>query len=207
LSELGERAIGAATPTTLFSQVESVVLKLTKLKRLFCIFLGLSLLGCSGPGPEDPDQTREKFELTDQAAWIEVQGPDDPFSPESIPSNCGPGGARVEDTILEIETDICPYVTLSQATLGEIDIGDTVKFNFWHLVLVSDPPSEAHVVVSLGQQSLLDKRIPIPSSEQIYPVVWQAKRMIPKGEAIFLHLHNHGYNSYRLSRIEVIPPN
>jgi len=167
----------------------------------------LGLLGCSGPGPGDSNQTREKFQLTDQAAWREVQGSEDPFSTENIPSNCGPGGAKVEDTILEIETDICPYVSLSQATLGDIEIDDTIKFNLWHLVLVSDPPGEAHVVVALGQQYLLEKRIPIPSSEQIYPVAWEAKQAFPAGEPIYLHIHNHGYNSYRLSQIEVIPPN
>ena len=166
------------------------------------ILLGM-LTSC---GEEIPEPPREKFELISQAAWVPVEDGQDPFSSENIASNCGPGGYKVEATILEIETDICPYVTLKQATVDDVEIGDRIKFHFWHLTLISDPPSEAHVVVQLGSQLKFEQRIAIPASEQIYPVSWEVTERIPKGSDMFLHLHNHGYNSYRLSKVEVIPP-
>ena len=177
------------------------------MRRLTLICTLLLGASCGGDSLEPEPPQRDKFELVSQAAWSAVEGDEDPYNEGKTPPDCGPGGYKVETTILEIETDICPYVTLKQATLGDIEPGDEIKFHFWHLTLIADPPAEAHVIVQLTEEFKFEQTIPIPNMEQIYPVTWKASQKIPKGTDIFLHLHNHGYNSYRLSKIEVIPPN
>ena len=172
-------------------------------------FLPLLFLFCAVSCGDDNDPNglpqRTPFFLTDQAAWKALSEQDDPFAGEGLYQDCVEGGFKVETTILEVETDICPYVTLTQTTKQEILAGDEIEFSFWHLVLVAEMPAEAHVVIKLGDYFEFEQTITIPSSEMIYPVRWEASETIPSGTKIYFHLHNHGFNSYRLSEIEVTP--
>ena len=71
----------------------------------------LSAVSCGEEKPIDSTPLRDPFFLTDQAAWQALPEQEDPFGSEGLYQNCVEGGFKVETTILEVETDICPYVT------------------------------------------------------------------------------------------------
>jgi len=175
---------------------------------VWLLFFVFSAASCGEENSSDNEAKlppREPFFLTDQAGWRAMTKEEDPFADEGLYQDCIEGGFKVETTILEVETDICPYVTLTQPTKQDILPGDEIDFSFWHLVLVSESSASAHVVIRLGDFFEFERTITIPSSEMIYPVRWKATEKIPSGTTIYFHLHNHGFNSYRLSEIEVTP--
>ena len=174
------------------------------MKFVFFFIFVLGSFAC-GKDPGASSAERDPFQLINHSDWREVPASEDPFADEGIAPNCNPGGALVEGEVFELNTDICPYGTFKQGIKQELKAGDELRFSFWHLALVSSDPAEAHVVLDLGGERLIEERLEIPGQAHVYPVTWTAPSDFAKDTAIYFHLHNHGYNSYRLSMITVEP--
>lgn len=161
--------------------------------------LGVVLLGC-GSGAEAPS---EPGPLIDPTQWTVVAAPDDPFSdrPERFPCT---GGFQVEGEVYEVETDKCAYLTASQPSLRSVRAGDRVETLMWHQLLVADVPAEAHMAVRLGPHVIAEARLALPFPPELYEVEWTTPEPVPAGTPVYIHVHNHGSNSYRFGSVELV---
>ncbi len=146
--------------------------------------------------------------LVDHQLWQPVPFEDDPFkqyAPEEV--ICSPGGYEVEgvgaDQILEVDTTICNFVTLEQPLPRSLRMGDTLDWSMWHLTLVFTEPAEAFVFLTIGEHTLWEKTMPIPSPAAAYSRQLTVPADIEAGAPIRIHLHNHGNNSWRFHKLAV----
>ncbi|MDP7038477.1 MAG: hypothetical protein QGI45_04920 [Myxococcota bacterium] len=146
--------------------------------------------------------SREYGQLVTHASWRVVSASQDPFAehrPDAI--TCPDYSYQVEGEgdaeLFEIETDQCNYVTLSQDTLLDVRRGDEIEIVLWHLNLIAAQEAQAHVALQLGTELLWEQTIDIPGAEAMYTPVVTLSGDWPKATPVYLHLHNHGANSWR----------
>lgn len=161
--------------------------------------LGLTAAGLGGAcGSEG-----EWEDLVDHGAWEEA----DPAQQLDSYSGEAPPCAHhwVEDGLLEVDTEACPYTLLSQPLLRELLPGDTLRLGVMWETLTADARAEARLALTVGpaaeQVMLWEAHLPIPQGEGelVEEVTLQAGA--PSGEELVLHVHNHGLNQYRWGRI------
>ena len=170
------------------------------LRRWGCIAL-LALTACGAePGPSP--RLLPEGPLLDPARWVAAPAEADPIEDRPAEVTCPAGGFGAEATVFEVETQICSYLTATQPLPAALPAGARLESVVWHLALVADPPAEAHVALRVGPHTLFDARIPTPTPEAVYPVAWTIPEDLPAGTPVYFHLHNHGYNSYRLGPVE-----
>lgn len=159
----------------------------------------MSVLGCSGGASQEPALVA----LVDAESWAPLAEADDPYQDWEEGYSCSALGYGVEDSYFEVDTGLCEYATFSQPLLHDVAEGDDIELVFWYLDLWSeDELAEAHILIAIGESSLVDERIPIPSDADVRPVTLPAPRAMEAGEPVYFHLHNHGYNSWSLGSIE-----
>lgn len=141
--------------------------------------------------------------ILDPAAWTETSATEDPFTDRYADPNCAAGGYGVEGTIFEVETELCAYITATQPLPVDLPAGVQVETLVWHLALFATEPAEGHVALRIGEHTVFDQHMAIPGPEQVYPIAWTVPEDIPMGTQVYLHIHNHGYNSWRLGPTEV----
>jgi hypothetical protein len=172
----------------------------TEVMRPFMITAALWVSACGGqaappiPLPVGP--------LFDPLLWEAVDAAQDPFTDRPAEVTCPPGGYGAEASVFEVETRICSYVTVTQPLPAALPAGARLESVVWHLALISDAPAEAHVVLRVGTWDAFEARIPVPTPEAVYPVDWRIPEDVPAGTPVYFHVHNHGYNSYRLGPVE-----
>ena len=144
----------------------------------------------------------EPVDLINHHRWSVVGPDEDPWA-EERPSDvlCPAEAIYVEgetpDTeVLEIDTGACNYVTLMQPALSSVDVQDGIVMSLWHSTLLSEETAEAHVAIRLGTQLLWEKRVPIPSPNVAFNERLSAPIALNPGDPIYLHLHNHGSNTW-----------
>ena len=67
------------------------------------------------------------------------------------------------------------------------------------------PEGETHFNVTVVAAAF-DLEIEIPKAYDIVQVSWTPPRAIPAGSPVVMHLHNHGYNNWRVVSLEAGPP-
>ena len=107
--------------------------------------------------------------------------------------------------MLEVQTDICDYVTLEQGLLRDVQAGERVVVDVWNLGLWAEERAVAHVSVQLGD-ARWEAWADIPSPAERWQAVFEVERRLPAGTPIRLHLHNHGANSWRFGPPTARPP-
>ena len=170
-------------------------------RNLALFILVCILVGCS-------DDT-EVGSLVNHTLWEYIPLEDDPYSALATEeSSCPEGGYKVEgegsDQILEIDTGICNFVTLEQPLPRSLKAGDTLEWSLWHLTLVYLEPAEAYVAMTIGDELLWERTMPIPSPAAAYSQEITAPMAFDAGEPIRIHLHNHGNNSWRFHKLAVV---
>ncbi len=147
-------------------------------------------------------------QLIDNAQWKLVPESKDPFIKyKKSASKCEEAqGRKVEDGVLEIDTDFCNYITLEQPTLTEIRSGELVEFVMWHLELYAQTPGTGYVALMINEEMVWEKSIGIPGKAQYYEPTWSPKTPIPKGAQVVLHLHNHGANTWKFHSLTTGEP-
>ena len=142
--------------------------------------------------------------LVDLFLFEPVSADEDPFAshrPDEV--DCEVGYA-VEIAVFEVETDKCNYGTFAQPILVELDSTDQIRLVIWHLALWATEPAEAHVAIQIGENLIWEAFSPIPGAEEVWDITLDLDAPIPVGTPVYFHVHNHGYNSWRLGLIERI---
>ena len=146
----------------------------------------------------------QRIDLVDGAAWVEQDAAADSLSahrPADI--QCPANSWYDEDGALEVETGYCNYLSVAQPSLAAVNSGDTLHLVLWHADLVFEQPATAHVAVTLAGNRVWETEVAIPAKANIYdlrvPVDFDAQA----GSQVEFHLHNHGYNTWTLLRLEV----
>lgn len=137
--------------------------------------------------------------LVDLSLWRAVDADLDPFDDAPEGAVCPSTSFLVEfspEPALEVDTGQCNYLTLTQPALDDLGAGEWLTMLAGHSALTADAPAQAHVVLQLGDQVLLEEWVDIPSDPGELRVERQAQVWTPQGTPVWLHLHNHGENSW-----------
>ncbi|MFM2420086.1 MAG: hypothetical protein RL385_4809 [Pseudomonadota bacterium] len=104
---------------------------------------------------------------------------------------------------LEIDTGLCNYVLAATPSLRDVAKGAWVHLDFVHYDLAAPAPAEAHVALLFADELQWEERIPVPSAGARVEATFRAKSALVAGDMVRIHLHNHGGNTYLLTRLEV----
>ena len=151
--------------------------------------------------PEPP--VCRKAEVLDHNHWSSVPLLSDPFR-SLVPGvrECSKVGWKEEDGLLEIDTEICNFVTLQQRLKADIPKGAPLKIVFWHLTLVANEPAQSRALLKIGNVVVWDWKAEIPKKAELYEQTFRSPKTFLKGTPLLFHLHNHGNNNYRLLSLE-----
>lgn len=144
--------------------------------------------------------------LLDHQLWKQVPRERDPYKSMAPNKPCNDVAYKLEDGVIEIETGICSFITVSQPLKHNLRLGDKLKVIFWHLNLTAASSAEGYVGLSIGNDPIYVKKIPIPASPEVYEEIITLKRNFSKGETLYFHIHNHGSNTWKLLSLEQLCP-
>ena len=191
----GERA-GAARPALWHRE---------GVTRARSILLVASLVGagCPEPPPAEP------FALVVADGWTRVVDPVADVFADQRPADatCDEAGFYVDPftQTFEVDTDLCDYLTVEQATLGALAAGDRVTIEVYHDDLAAPAPSLGYVGLALDGVVMWSGTAPIPSSAGLLEGSFVVERAIPAGATAQLHVHNHGANTWELVAVTATP--
>lgn len=123
----------------------------------------------------------------------------DPFSdhqPDEI--DCSISAFRVESEQLEIDTDLCNYAFVEYASLQKIKQGSPAELLLLHTGLWAPDPAQAHIALILRDEIYWETTVDIPASAEFFFYEGDFPITLEKGDPIYLHVHNHGANDWRL---------
>jgi hypothetical protein len=164
--------------------------------RVWAVVLGVIVVGC---GPREP------VDLIDNEAWTLADAADDPFADERPEgAECAATGFGFEAPVFEVETELCNYGTFTQPLAADVLEGDTVRMIAAHLPLISEDGGEGVLALQAGPASL-EYRVDIPADEHVLRPRTAASADIPAGTPVFLHVRNHGANSWQLLDLQAGP--
>jgi len=153
--------------------------------------------GCTSPGGR----------LIDNTTWSPLDPADDPL-PSHRPdgAHCDDGSWYEEGGNLEVLTDTCSYLELSQPLLLDVHERDTIRIEGFHEALYANPPAQAHMALIVGDTVLWEYFADIPSDADVFTTTVDPPRAMKAGEPIIVHLHNHGANTWDLVSVDVTRP-
>jgi hypothetical protein len=151
----------------------------------------------------------ERIPLVVHDLWRRVEAPADPFEDRPALAGCSASATMAEvlagESAFSIDTGSCNYLTARQPTLFDVAEGQPINVRLWHFELSAPEPAEAHVAVVIDGLLLLDERVAIPHAGGLISKQVRAARAIPAGATVYLHLHNHGANSWSLIEVSSGP--
>jgi hypothetical protein len=109
------------------------------------------------------------------------------------------------EPVFSVDTGACTYITARQPALRDVAQGETLVARVWHFALNAGEAAEAHVALRIGDTTVLDQTVPIPSAGGLIAVSETAPRAFEAGTPVFFHLHNHGDNSWSLVELSAGP--
>jgi hypothetical protein len=189
-----------------------------RVSRLLLVSVPVAVLGCNAatPGTDAIVQTGGEesgsegvpdsgvIELATPDDWSLASGEEDPFPMHRPQDASCDGGFGPEYGTFEIDTGVCTYGSFVQPTLADIREGDEIRVTLVHDPLWAEEPATAHVAVSLDAVPFFDMEVPIPSQYGFLQESSHAARDVAVGAVLHLHLHNHGYNTYRVVEIAIV---
>lgn len=139
-------------------------------------------------------------ELAEAEAWAPVLTADDPLRshrPDAVV--CPAGSWAVEDGTFEVRTGVCNYAAFGQLPVVPVSEDTQVRVVIAHEALWSElGAATAHVAVGLGRQVGAEATIAIPSGAGIVELTFDIESTPPPDAPLWLHLHNHGFNTWRV---------
>lgn len=152
---------------------------------------------------EESSATNGEFApLIDHARWSTIDATDDPLGdhrPAEV--TCTIAGWYVENDKLEINTNYCNYLAISQPTLAAVTEGRKIALGFYHFNLIAPESGFAHLAIVIDGKILWEQEIAIPGAAWVYALEFEAPFGAPAGSTLVLHLHNHGQNTWTLESI------
>jgi hypothetical protein len=168
----------------------------------------LLLLACSACAEKTAYSVQlVKSSLIDQTMWRKYPASEDPLAshqPSEI--NCGPGGFYVELGLLEVDTNFCNYLLAQHPARIAIAAGTEVSLDLSHYDLNAAEPATAHAALLFGDTLVWETSLDIPGRADVLHATFRTPRALAVGEAIRMHLHNHGQNNYAVGPIEASIP-
>lgn len=140
--------------------------------------------------------------------WTALPQDAPPFARET-PSPCSEEAYGPEDLtgvwVYSIDTELCDWLSVEQATALELKPGDKVRARVWHFELTAPIDAKARVGLALGQTVLVTAEKDIPSDSAMMTLEALIERPWSKGSPLIFHVDNHGANSWHLVEVELNP--
>lgn len=172
-----------------------------RLLAIFATLLPTTALGCGQPVDLTPEPTAA-VALVDHAAWSVATS--DPLADHRpADAHCEKGSYDVEDDALEVQTGYCNYLVLDQASLAAVRTGDQLELLMLHADLDAAEAGKLHIALLWEDTIAWETTSAIPSSAKVFDLKWTAPADRPLGSRLVLHLHNHGFNSYKFVSFDV----
>jgi hypothetical protein len=142
-------------------------------------------------------------------SWEIVSAEEDPFS-DRLPDAVCPDDSHMPELlgpepVFSVDTGACTYITARQPALRDVAQGETLVARVWHFALDAGETAEAHLALRIGDTSVLDQTVPIPSEGGLIATSEVAMNAFEAGTPVFFHLHNHGDNSWSLVELSAGP--
>jgi hypothetical protein len=154
-----------------------------------------------GEGASTGDADGDGRELPVDLVWPElwVADPGADFVPAHAPGvvECDAGFGD-EIGLFEVDTGLCNYGVFSQPLADQVYAGERVEFVFTHDDLTAPTPAVGHIAIAIDGETVWEIEVAIPKPYDIVQGEWIADRGIAAGTVVTLHLHNHGYNNWRV---------
>ena len=106
----------------------------------------------------------------------------------------------------EIQTGACNYGAFDQPLSTPIEAGDALNIIVWHDTLDFAEPATAHVAVWMGRTVLWEAEVAIPAPSNSFEVTVPIEETPAPDARLGLHLHNHGFNSWRFVAVDLRGP-
>jgi hypothetical protein len=147
--------------------------------------------------------------LIDHTEWTAANAEEDPFGDRPASVDCKAGLGWTIETLelnhtLTVDTNECNYLTAMHPLGRDLAAGTPLEVRLWHFELQGS--GESHVAVRVGEELILDKRIPIPSQSQLVDETIPLAADRPAGTPVYFHVHNHGNNTYNFIGITAPGP-
>ncbi|MCB1690549.1 MAG: hypothetical protein KDI33_18770 [Halioglobus sp.] len=111
-------------------------------------------------------------------------------------------GWLVEEDALEIRTEFCNYLSLTQQSLLDLQVGTELELVLSHSELNFNAPAQAHLAITVGGAKLWETTVDIPSARALYKEKLVLPFAVARGDSIAVHLHNHGDNSWTVHSLD-----
>ncbi len=174
------------------------------------MLLGLILAACSGTDDDDATADDSSGSLVDHDAWTLVSAADDPFDDRPADLECSDLSWSNEDLggepSLEVATDSCDYLTVSQPSRAAGAAGDELHVRLWHYSLNNFEEAEAHAAITIGGEVVFEVEHEIPGDSGMDAPYWEAPSDFDAGDEVLFHLHNHGSNTWNFIELSVAAP-
>lgn len=143
--------------------------------------------------------------LVDIEDWALLDPASDPWPGGASREACRPRAAHPEAGFVEIDTEICDWVSISAPLRSPIRRGDRLEFLFFHTALVAPEPTQATVGLMIGEVIVWELALEVPAATDFYEVQVDDPPRARRETAATLHVHNHGANSYRFGQLRRAP--
>ena len=158
--------------------------------------------------PYSPGGNKTRIALIAAQAWETTPGNRDSFldhRPAQV--DCPRDmGWLVEDDELEVRTEFCNYLSVTQQSLLNLPAGTELELALSHSDLDFNAPASAHLAVAIAGNTVWTTDIPIPNESGVIRKNITVPFAVSAGDPIELHLHNHGQNAWSLHAIDALVP-
>ncbi|MCH9681006.1 MAG: hypothetical protein K0V04_06210 [Deltaproteobacteria bacterium] len=144
--------------------------------------------------------------LVDRDRWTPSRATDDP-RPAHRPTtvDCPALSWLPEYEGIEVSTERCNYLSLTQPLRHDLALGDRIELEAWHqpLANIDGSAAQAHYAVYVGTQPLWEVDVAIPADANAWLMEFDSPVQAAAGTPVTLHLHNHGFNTWNFNRLAV----
>lgn len=164
------------------------------------------LLAWSSGEPYENVRELLRIPLIEGMAWdVHPENRDSFYDARPRNVDCPRGtGWLVEDDELEVRTEFCNYLSLSQQVLLDLTAGTELELALSHSELNFNAPSTGHVAIAIEGNLLWQTEIAIPGPSAIYKETITLPFDVSRGDAIEINLHNHGDNAWTIHSLEAL---
>lgn len=162
------------------------------------------LHGCGAITPLE----REPVALVRHPSWELVPAEEDLFLPLR-PDDwfCDPTSFRfellAEQPSVEVKSELCNFLTIRQPIREAVRQGDEIYISLWHFQLTIPSGGIAYMAVAANGCVLWEAQRRIPTSAALLEARFPAPFAMPDNTPVYLHIQNHGANTYHLLEISV----
>lgn len=175
------------------------------MRRGLPVIVVAALVGCPDPPPENHDPVP----LAEADGWERVTDPAGDVFAAMRPADatCDDAGYYVDPLtqVFEVQTELCDYLTVRQAGLESLEVGDVVSIRAFHYELTAVTASQGYLGLAIDGEVVWEEGVPIPSPAAAVSGDITIERAVPAGAELQFHVHNHGLNSWDLVSLKVTP--